>query len=60
MHLVIKSKELKITPGSQFDSESLKCGVIGVDFQHSAHEWRESYLTIAFSVPTMPGSQIDS
>ena len=50
--------ELFLALGSQFDSESLKCGLIGVNFQHSAHEWRESFSTIAFSVPTMPESQI--
>ena len=48
----------EITLRSQFDSESLKCGLIGVNFHHSGHEWRESFSTIAFSVPTMPGSQI--
>ena len=42
-----------------FPGELLKCGVIRVNFQHSAHEWRESFSIIAFPVPTMPGSQTD-
>ena len=71
--MVMSETDKEVAFRSQFDSESLKCGVIGVNFQHSAHElwmlhqwgcnngqWRESFSTIAFSVPTILGSQIDS
>ena len=58
IHVHCAGNNSKKILGSQFDSESLKCGLMGVNFQHSAHEWRESFSTITFSVPTMPGSQI--